>query len=171
MIQLVKYQWCIADLTTLVNKKIYRSMYISTDICVSANYWQNNSRQKRSRYWGPVRVNSDRRHGSETATWSSWNDDEWQATLGKFWQWQREKWNRQQHYWHFNQKLYFTIKTFREYWQSTTFEGQRLKYSVNMLLGPSVWSELFASTVLILIVDIVDSFASVKQRKVKRPNL
>ena len=30
--------------------------------------------------WGPVRVNSDRRHSSETATWRSWDNNERQAT-------------------------------------------------------------------------------------------
>ena len=47
--------------------------------------------------WGPVRVNSDRRHGSETATLRSWNDDERQAAHAKLRQRQREKWNRQRH--------------------------------------------------------------------------
>ena len=37
-------------------------------------------------YWGPVRVNSDRRHGSETATRRSWNGDERQAAS-----WQKEQ--------------------------------------------------------------------------------
>ena len=34
--------------------------------------------------WGPVRVNSDKQHGSETATWRSWNDYKRQATQAKF---------------------------------------------------------------------------------------
>ena len=38
--------------------------------------------------WGPARVNSDRWHGSETAKWRSWNDDERQAAHAKFRQWQ-----------------------------------------------------------------------------------
>ena len=48
-------------------------------------------------YWGPVRVNSDRRHSSETATWRSWNDDERQAADAKSWHRQREKRNWQRH--------------------------------------------------------------------------
>ena len=38
-------------------------------------------------YRGPVKVNFDRRHSSETATWRSWNDDEWQASHVRLRQW------------------------------------------------------------------------------------
>ena len=51
--------------------------------------------QHASHSWGPVRVNSDRRHGSETATWRGWNDDKQQAAHAKLRQRQKEKWNRQ----------------------------------------------------------------------------
>ena len=34
--------------------------------------------------WGPDRVNSNRRHGSETATWRSWNDNKRQLLMRNY---------------------------------------------------------------------------------------
>ena len=71
--------------------------YSSNLVDLSFQCLSFSNKRKTTVLWGPDRVNSDRRHGSETATWRSWNCGERQAAHAKLRQRQRKKWNRLRH--------------------------------------------------------------------------